>query len=201
MARASNENPPQSRAHAIYQQLKQRIESRFMARATHVQWRQTGVLKNGWKVYRDPSYQLDQNPVHRPTGGVFYGMPSFRGRSVMDMTSPLVKVGRPEDKPCPNCGSKETLNRLQQEIDYLEARKKRREEKQLHLFPGSAVLGDGSATYFNNTISVTHDVCADCGTCFDFERQATAPVLRERVRSLRLETESAVDSLGRLGEG
>ena len=119
--------------------------------------------------------------------------------------SPLERVGLPHQRPCPSCGSRETVNRLNEEIRRLESLKKR--QAQMRLFPdpnpgdGMAVMPMGGSISYDNSIGVTHDVCADCGTCFDFERMDTAEAMRAKVKKLRLETESAVDSLGRLGEG
>jgi hypothetical protein len=126
-----------------------------------------------------------------------------------DELSPLEKVGRPEDRPCPNCGSRETLNRLEREIKEIGERAERK--KQMLLFkqqpipaglnPGMGGLASGALFTDHVGISVTHDVCADCGTCFDFSRLEDVGYLRAQVKKLRLENESIVDSLGRLDEG
>jgi len=168
-----------------------------MPRAEFI-WRTQTPLKGSWRVYQDPLIQ------HHTIGGALCGPPSFQGSSVMQVNpSPLEKVGKNDDRGCPNCGSKESMNRLRQEIRDLEAKKRlevarstKPGEQQMLLFAGVYLSDSGSVG-----IGLAHDVCADCGTCFDYSRLAMAPELQARVKQLRLETESAVDSLGRLDPG
>ena len=172
-----------------------------MARSAYVLhgygWRR---LNKKFVVHQDPTFS-------RLTGAVFYGKQSLQMEDPMtEAISPLERASRPGDKPCPNCGSLETVNRLQREIDAIRDRAaaKQREAKQLHLFQsgqdvaGKAYVDGGLNDY---SVHVTHDVCADCGTCFDYSRMESAKDLRAELKKLRLETESAVDALGRLGEG
>ena len=160
-----------------------------MTRAAYIQPSPT-VLTGNWKVYQDPLIQS------HPTGAAPSGLPSFRGNQIMSAEiNPLAKVGQAHDRGCPNCGSKETVNRLRQEIHDLVMKKRRSDQKQMVLFDGV------QTAYIDGAVTPEYDVCADCGTCFDYPRLDTVPFLRDQLKTLRLETESAVDSLGRLDPG
>ena len=122
------------------------------------------------------------------------------------MSDPLIALE--PGPPCPNCGSRVNMRALEVLRDSLYKRKleiERRRREQREQRCNGLVVRDPAALWETGTeirgagaAAIDGEICADCGTFWKPNAKVKSAEMREEIRKLRLEVDSAIDILGDL---